>query len=99
MYHYGSYIHENCTCHLDVRKNLVIVTQSDTSDTPIADVSEKLATDVCETYNIDKTTLIWIERVAEEYHLVFFNLTGGKFSTPRHVPIDAKIVDLFSETY
>ena len=83
-------------CNLEVHKNLVICSERPDNQGPsITNAVEHIATDVCEKFNIEARSLIWVEHYpkktsekyggsndVEHYNLVFFNMEGGGHFDP-----------------
>ena len=110
IYNYTGFLDSYCICDIEIIKNLVIVTEMPENEgTSITNMAEHLATQVCQEFDIDPKTLIWIEhypqrgewkQYPESYELVSFNLnTEGVFSSPRWTEISKEVVDAFRSTH
>ena len=77
-------------CNLEVHNNLVICSErADNKGSSITNAAERLATEICEQFEITARSLIWVEHYPEStlekyggtdeerYYLVFFNIDGG----------------------
>ena len=73
-------------CNLEIHNNLVICSERpDNTGPSITNRAETLATEICEQFDIQPASLIWVEHYPkkdsdldeERYSLVFFNMEGG----------------------
>ena len=95
---------ERFECDVEIFHNVVIVTQTPKSGAGIILNAKILANEICDKFRVPTNQLVWLEVIPEEeqgegtgYYLVMFTVKDWQCSSPRRIPVNAEIVEVFKK--